>query len=87
MHTYFSGVYQEILVFYYFKNIIVPQNGENAYLAEKSQELPGPTLAGLQPIGAHFIRTTALCGVGKKVQNFRFQSLLYKKLATALIGK
>ena len=61
-------VYQEILVFYYFKNSIkrYPQNGENAYLVMKDPSFQGPKAGpGPQPIRAHFICMTPLHGVGK----------------------
>ena len=43
---FFRTVYQERLVFYYFKNNIkkIPQNGENAYLAMKNPSQLGLTL-------------------------------------------
>ena len=43
---FFRIVYQERLVFYYFKNNIkkIPQNGENAYLAMKNPSHLGLTL-------------------------------------------
>ena len=57
---FFRTVYQERLVFYYFKNNIkkIPQNGENAYLTIKKP----------QPVGAYFVCATPLCFIDKNRQ-------------------
>ena len=58
----------------------MPQNGENAYLViKKSKSFQGPKVGpGLQPIRAQFVRTTSLCEVGTKIQNFQFGPPLQK---------
>ena len=95
MYKKFS-VYQEILVFYYSKKSkMVPQNGENAYLATKNPRASrAPKVgSGPRPIRAHFICTTLLSGVGKNRQKILekgpkflvWPPALYEKLATALV--
>ena len=82
-----SWVYQEILVFNYFKNSIKRclKCRECIFSNKKSKSFQGPKVGpGPQPIKAHFICMTSLHKVGKKVQNFWFGPPLYKKLAAAL---
>ena len=62
------AVYQEILIFYYFKNSIkkVPQNGENAYLVMKYPRASGALRWAPDPMlkRARFAHTMLLHTIG-----------------------